>query len=132
MFLPLISFFFYGLFGFSFFVNCSVILLAIIISVFYYHKASFISNNLRQFIINYCDLIYGSLFPLLFYAMAFIFAFSHIENFYWCTTNLLSGSLIIFTIFISHIIFGYLLLNCGFWYAVLLHCLNNVIASLIP
>lgn len=62
LFLPLISFFFYGSFGFSFFVNCLVILLVIIISVFYYHKASFISNNLRQFIINYCNLIYSNAF----------------------------------------------------------------------
>lgn len=131
--LPLFSFYFYDKTGFSLIINGTLVLTLLSYLVYYYLNTKHISHfSFHHFVGNYRNTIYGSLYPFLFYALALIFSFSHIDNYYWCSTNFLSGSLIIFSIFFSHILYGYLILNCGFWYAVLLHCVQNIIVSLIP
>ncbi len=134
LFVPLFSFLFYHFFSFSYITSGVVVLAFLTYSIYFYLQLTHHFNhfNFLNYVNKYSIIIYDKLFPLIFYVLAIIFAFSHIENYFWCASNLLSGSLIIFFIFISHILYGYLILNCGFWYAVFLHCIQNVVVSLLP
>lgn len=76
-------------------------------------------------------MLWNKLFPLNFYLSALFFATAHFNNYEGLTVRDLAFVLYITPPFFAGLIFGYIRVNYGLKYSVLLHAINNLIAIII-
>ncbi|MFC5282280.1 hypothetical protein [Pedobacter alpinus] len=93
----------------------------------------FVANQILKarfnLIIN--EIFYGKYFYIFFYCLTLIFSLCHINNYEWNNYTIINGLIFLSLSFIIDLLFGFLMLNCGFWYSLTLHITNNFIGYII-